>query len=151
MKVRDRRDFAAGLLIAAIGAVFAVVAGSYPLGTAESMGPGYVPLALGVMVLVMGAIIVARSMSRNAPLVAAPSIPWRMLLFVVVPVVVFGLVVSRLGLAISLFLVVAISSLARKDFSLRSMLLVAVTLVTGGIVLFVWMLGMLIPVWPSIG
>ena len=49
-----RTDYYAGALVAVIGAGAAFVSSHYRVGTLTSMGPGFFPVALGVLLAVMG-------------------------------------------------------------------------------------------------
>ena len=60
-KGRDRKDFNAGVLYIVIGAFFAIFAKNYPMGTAVRMGPAYFPTILGWILVVLGLIILVRS------------------------------------------------------------------------------------------
>jgi uncharacterized membrane protein (UPF0136 family) len=61
MKIRNQKDFWAGLMFLAFGLGFAIVARNYQMGTAVRMGPAYFPTVLGGLMAVLGAIILARS------------------------------------------------------------------------------------------
>ncbi len=47
--IRNPRDFYAGLLFVAFGAVALVIVQAYAIGTAARMGPGYFPRLFGIM------------------------------------------------------------------------------------------------------
>ena len=49
-----KRDFYAGLLIMAFGLLFALKGPSYNVGTLMHMGPGFLPTALGVLLVGLG-------------------------------------------------------------------------------------------------
>lgn len=56
----DRREATGGALLTAVGAAFAVYAGAkYSIGTVVSMGPGMIPVSLGVLLAIFGLIILA--------------------------------------------------------------------------------------------
>lgn len=57
-----RKDLAGGLLLAITGAAVALRATHYSLGTLNRMGPGYFPLALGVLLAVCGVLIVINAL-----------------------------------------------------------------------------------------
>lgn len=61
MKIRNQKDFWAGLMFLAFGLAFAIVARNYQMGTAVRMGPAYFPTVLGGLMAVLGTIILARS------------------------------------------------------------------------------------------
>jgi hypothetical protein len=61
MKIRNQKDFWAGLMFLAFGLAFAIVARNYQMGTAVRMGPAYFPTVLGGLMAVLGLIILLRS------------------------------------------------------------------------------------------
>ena len=58
-----KRDFYAGLLIVLLGLVAAVTGPGYGLGTLMHMGPGFMPTALGIILIVLGVIIAGSAFS----------------------------------------------------------------------------------------
>ena len=62
MRIKSQKDFFAGLLFLALGVAFAWGATTYNVGTGARMGPGYFPLMLGVVLAIMGAVEVFKSM-----------------------------------------------------------------------------------------
>ncbi len=67
MKIKSQKDFYSGLLYTVVGAAFAYGAISYNIGTAARMGPGYFPLLLGVMLAIIGAIVLLKSLVVETP------------------------------------------------------------------------------------
>ena len=61
MKIRNMKDFLAGLMFIAFGAAAAGLAQNYNMGTAARMGPGYFPTVLGGVLAVLGVIILMES------------------------------------------------------------------------------------------
>ncbi|NCW01579.1 MAG: tripartite tricarboxylate transporter TctB family protein, partial [Betaproteobacteria bacterium] len=57
MKIKNYRDFWAGILFMAFGLAFIVFARDYNMGTAAKMGPAYFPTVLGGLLSVLGAAI----------------------------------------------------------------------------------------------
>lgn len=57
--VLQKRDFYAGALIAAVGAIVALDSSTYALGTLTHMGPGMFPLMLGIILAIVGILIIA--------------------------------------------------------------------------------------------
>src|SRR6478736_8471068 len=52
-----KRDFSAGGLVILLGLVMALKGPSYRLGTLMHMGPGFLPTALGVILIFLGVLI----------------------------------------------------------------------------------------------
>ena len=47
MKIKNPKDFWAGLMFSAFGSFFVIAARNYRMGNATSMGPAYFPTVLG--------------------------------------------------------------------------------------------------------
>jgi uncharacterized membrane protein len=125
MERLNLRDAAAGAIFFAIGAAFALGARSLETGSAFRMGPGYCPLLLSVILMLLGAIIIASSFaSQNQPL---GPVPWRGLVLVLAAPVVFGLSVRKLGLAPAIVLTVVLAVYASR----RSRLWLAAAMAAG--------------------
>jgi len=59
------RDFWAGLMFALIGGSAMWIARGYPFGSARSMGPGYFPVVLGGLLVILGAVIMSEPWGRT--------------------------------------------------------------------------------------
>jgi hypothetical protein len=121
----------------------------YPVGTAVRMSTGYVPrllcwllLALGGAVLLQGYRAAARE--RGFGLGA-----WRPLLFVPASLIVFAFAMAPLGVALSTLLLIGVSSLAGVNANWREVAGTALLLLLLVLGIFVWGLGLPIPVWPE--
>ncbi len=63
MKIKSQRDFFSGLMFVAVGVVFAVGATNYSMGSSARPGAGYFPLILSVLMAVLGAIVLFKSLT----------------------------------------------------------------------------------------
>jgi hypothetical protein len=79
LKIRNQRDFGAGIMYMVIGLFFAIVATRYQYGTAAKMGPGYFPFWLGMLMAAMGLLVLIRSMGAKAAIEAIPKFNFKML------------------------------------------------------------------------
>jgi hypothetical protein len=61
MRIKNGKDFWAGLMFAGFGLAFMLTAFSYRMGSAVRMGPAYFPAVLGGLLALLGAIILIRS------------------------------------------------------------------------------------------
>ena len=142
----DAQDIFAGLLFIAFAGVMLWLNTAHPIGTARRMGPGYMPMlafwilgGLGVAILAGGLFSGPDPIGRFA---------WRDLGLILAAMVVFGLLVERLGFVVSISLCVVVASLAEKRVRpLRIAGLVAFLLALCW-VLFIWYLDIRIPVFP---
>ncbi|MFL6676398.1 MAG: tripartite tricarboxylate transporter TctB family protein [Massilia sp.] len=149
MKIKNHKDFWAGLMFAAFGAFFAGVGAQYTLGSAGRMGPGYFPTALGILLVLIGIVVSIGALSPKAAEQGVDRFAWSTLLLVLGPVVLFGLLLGKLGLVLCLFMLVAISSFASHEFSLKATLGNAVVLISLCLFVFVYALKLQFPIWPA--
>ena len=149
MRIKNQKDFWAGILFAGFGAFFFGFGSRYALGSASNMGPGYFPSILGTLLLALGVAIVFSSVSRKARVETVDSFSWPALLLVLGPVILFGLLLQPLGLIICLLMLVILSSFASHEFRWKATLLNALTLTVLSYVIFVWALKLQFPLWPA--
>jgi putative tricarboxylic transport membrane protein len=147
-----RKDVLAGFLFMAVALVGLWVSRDYPIGTALRMGTGYVPRLLCWTLLGLGALIALQGLltRETAPVVSrGESSAWRPLIFVTASLVVFGLTIERLGLVISILLLIAIGAIAARGLRSLETLLAALVLIVLSWAIFILGLGLAIPVWPE--
>jgi hypothetical protein len=107
----DRADAAAGILFIVFGLLFGVQSLGMELGTAFRMGPGYFPLVLsGVLILLGLAVLIKAFKTATAPEIG--HFAWRGMLFILPAPVFFGLTVRGLGFVPAIFLTTLIAGLA---------------------------------------
>ena len=150
MKIKSQRDFWAGLMFLAIGVAFAWGATAYSMGSSARPGPGYFPFGLGILLALMGAFIVFESLTVETD-DGEPVGPfaWRPLLIIIGAILIFAIALPRLGMAISLPLLVFVSAMAGDEFHWGEALLNAAILTVGSWVVFIYGLGLTIPLWPT--
>lgn len=110
------RDFVAGLVFLAVGALFLMGGATLPLGTARDMGAGYFPVLLSVGTMLIGAAVAGRSLFTSG--LAVGAIPWRALTMVTAAITSFGLTVRGFGFVPAVLLTSVLASFAEKDPSL---------------------------------
>lgn len=150
MFIRSQRDFWSGIMFVAIGATFGILALQYRMGTAGEMGPGWFPMALSILLTLLGLAIAFNALSRHAPETRLDKVEWREVLLILASVAVFAFVLPYLGVIVSVALLVLIAAAADRAFRLREILgLIAVLLLMTYFV-FVRGLDIQFPVWPTI-
>ena len=138
--IKHPKDFYAGLMYASIGAGAAFIARDYNIGTSVRMGPGYFPVILGVLLMLVGGISMIRSFFHHGE--AIPRFVWRDIFLVLGSVTVFGLTIRGAGLLPSLFVMVVICAYASSEFRLRTAVLLAAGSAIFSALVFVKGLGM---------
>lgn len=149
MNIKNHKDFWAGIMFISFGLFFAGFGLKHSIGTAAKMGPGYFPTALAVIVTLLGVVMLAASLSPKAATQQVDRFHFPALILVLGSVVLFGLLLNLLGLMVSLLVLIAISSYASHEYSLKATLLNAAVLILICLVVFVWALKLQFPLWPS--
>ena len=143
VRVRNPKDFWAGVLYLVIGAAAVWIARDYELGTAVRMGPGYFPTALGGTLALVGLASVVRSLRvPGAPIGAFALKP---LLIVVSATLVFAATVRGAGLVVALPVFVLLGASASGKFRLLPAAALAAGLTVFCILVFVEGLGIPLP------
>jgi hypothetical protein len=151
MKIKSQRDFWSGLMFVLLGLAFAWGSTEYSFGSSARPGPAYFPFGLGVLLAILGSMVLFKALTIESdggdPI---GDIAWKPLLVIVAAIIVFGLALPRLGLVITLPILVTMSSLAGDEFHWRDALINSAVLTVGSWFIFVWGLNLVIPVWPTI-
>lgn len=145
--VRSKQDCYAGLLFLFFGLFALYLARDYPVGSAMRMGPGYFPAVLGGLLTVVGAAVVVRGMLvRSEAPTRLALVP---LILVLSSIALFALTVERLGIVLSVVLVVVVSSLPSGEFRWREVILLSVVMAALAVGLFTKGLGLPFKVLPG--
>jgi hypothetical protein len=149
VQIKSQRDFWSGLMFIVVGVVFAVGATNYSMGSSARPGPGYFPLILSVLMAILGGFVLFKSLTIEVeggdPI---GHVAWRPLLVIVAAIAVFGLALPRLGLVITVPILILMTSLAGDEFKWKGVLGTAVVLTVGSWAIFVLGLKLVIPMWP---
>lgn len=149
MRIKSQKDFWAGLMFVALGLLFAWGATEYSFGTAARPGPGYFPFGLGLLLAMLGALVLLSALTlETEDGDRVGRFAWRPLLFIVGAVVLFGVLLPRLGLIISLPILIFVAALGGDEFHWGEALIAAAVITTMSYGIFIWGLGLTIPVWP---
>ena len=168
MRIKSERDFWAGLMFIAVGVIFAIGATNYSMGPAcpandpcaaglwarmsqlsAHPGAGYFPLGLSIILAILGAFVLFKSLTiETEGGDKVGSFAWKPLLIIVVAIAVFGAMLEPIGLALTVPVLIIISSLAGDEFHWKGVVANAAVLTFGSWAIFVWGLKLTIPVWP---
>ena len=150
LAIRNHRAFASGALFLALAVFFFVTALQYPAGTAARMGPGYFPRLLAIVLAAIGLFVILGAMKPSAEAQALRQWDLRGLAWIAGSVVLFGALLFPLGLIGALFVLIMVSSRASPEFTWTGALANAVVLIALCLAVFVYGLGLQLPVWPSL-
>lgn len=143
-----RRDTAAGLTFLAFSLFFLIFGMELPMGTARRVGPGVLPVGAAALLLVLAvAILVQDYLRRSGRRIGGFN--WRGLAAITASVLIFALAVHPLGMVVTVNLSVLVAGAAEKPFRALESLLLGAGLSIAAVGVFIYGIGMRIPVWPN--
>ena len=142
MKVNllENKDFLAGLLMIAVGAIAFYMALDYPFGSALRMGPGYFPRVLAGMFIAFGVYVGLRGLRTKEKVEGVWG--WKALALITTAFFVYGWLMDRIGMIPSLVVLFFISALAGHEFRLKEVIILTLVMTTFAWAVFIWGLGM---------
>jgi putative tricarboxylic transport membrane protein len=149
LRVLARQDVLAGLMFIGFAILGLWLSRNYPIGTAVRMGTGYVPRLLCWILLLLGAVVLVMGLRAADAEDGQPGLRWRPIVLIPAALVAFALTIERLGIVIAGLLLIGIGALGGRDLRLLEVVVAAAALVFFTWAIFVWALGLPIPVWPE--
>lgn len=149
MKLRNHQDFWSGMMFIALGLLFVGLSRQYQLGTAAKMGPGYFPTVLGGLLAVLGLMIAASAFSKSNIEARLQKVGWRELFLVLLGIALFAILLPKLGMVVSLWILIFVSAFASHEFSFKETALSAIVLSILGWAVFAKGLELQMAVWPK--
>jgi hypothetical protein len=152
-ELMGKRDFYAGGLMLLLGLGIALKGMTYRAGTLMHMGPGFLPTALGVLLVLLGIAIAAAAMSSGADehgdnqgiLPEHPQwLAWACILASPVFFIFFG---RYFGMAPGTFACVFIAALGDKTATWRGSFILATVVTVFGVALFSYFLQVPMPIF----
>lgn len=148
MRIRSPSDFWCGLLLAAMGIAFVVLAQRYRIGTPARMGPGFFPTILGGVLAALGLSLAIPAFIRSGdPL---PRFGVRPLLTILAAIIIFALLLQSLGFVLAALILVLISGFADPELRPLETLGLALLLTVFSVGIFVALLGLPLNLWPNL-
>ncbi len=142
--IRNPKDFWTGIAFIGFGLAFFLFAQDYPMGSARRMGPAYFPTILSCVLMLIGLAAAIRSFFGHGSRLSGFALKPMALVFLAA--VLFGLLIRDVGMVGSIILLVMISSYASVHFAWRRAALLAVAMAVFCVAVFVYGLGLPIPV-----
>jgi len=161
MKIGHPKEFWGGVMFAALGLLFAVIAygvkigGSvlipgYSMGVPARMGPAFFPFWLGVILFALGVLIAIVGLRHKGPAESFPVFHWKPNFYVLGAVVLFGIILKAVGMLIAGVVLVVIACIGSPDFRLKRSLVLGVVLSIFCALVFVFGLKLPIPLCPDV-
>ncbi len=114
MKALRSTDLLTGLLFLTLGGCVILYGLRYAMGSAMRMGPGYFPFLTSVCLMLVGLVLVVRSLIRGGK--AIGTLALRPLFVVLLATLAFGLLIERAGFLLASIALVFASRLVDRGF-----------------------------------
>ena len=143
-----KRDYYAGALMMLLGLIVAHEGSTYPIGTLYQMGPGYFPLALGVLLAFLGALIALNAIKspESEQHFDMPKAEWRGWFCIIAGPVLFIILGRWTGMLPATFACVFVAALGDRETTLRGAVILASCVTIFGVLLFHYLLQLPMPV-----
>jgi hypothetical protein len=145
LRVRSPQDLGAGIVFLVIGLAGIYFGRNLAMGTAARMGPGYFPVMLSYLIVLIGLIVGARGLTLDGPPIER--IQLRPIFFVAASLLLFGAIIDQVGLAITTVALTIVAAYARRDVNVLEALVLGVGLALFTIGVFVYALSQPLPAW----
>ncbi len=142
----SRNDLASGAMFVAFGTFFALEAMKYEFGTPFRMGPGFMPVVLGGILVALGIAVAAKGFGKpdeDAP----PAWPWRGIVLVLGVLAFFAATIRGLGFIPVVAITAFVSAISSSRNTALSALVIAIGLTVLCYLIFVVGLGMIVPLF----
>jgi hypothetical protein len=127
-------------LFIAFGAFFGINALGLDIGTTFRMGPGYFPLVLSGLLVLLGVVIMVQAMRIGSEPLGP--IAWRGMAFILPAPIFFGLTVRGLGFVPAIFLTALIAAFASHKMKPLMAIVLAALLTAFSVAVFSYALGL---------
>ena len=145
LKIKSPENFWSGLLFLGFGVATIVLCRDYPIGSPVSMGAGYFPTAVGIILAVLGAIIAATSLKMEGEDITP--FAWRPIVLLSAAFAAYGLAVDRIGFIPALLVLIVLSAAAGREFKWKEVLIMSAVLIAGCWLLFIQLLALPLPLF----
>jgi hypothetical protein len=146
MQVRTGQDFAAGILFALVGIGAIYISTDYPMGTAQRPGTGVLPHILAWCLVGTGGILIIKALLSGDSRIG--SWAWRPVIAVTLATIAFGMLVDSAGLVVAMVVSLGLCALGTAETRWLEFTAFLAIMLAIGVGMFVWLLGMPIPIWP---
>lgn len=150
MRIKSQKDFWSGLMFIVVGGAFAIGALNYSFGSSARPGPAYFPFGLGILLAILGGMILFEALTIETedgePI---GKFAWKPLFIILGAVALFGFMLPRMGMVVSLPVLVLISAYASDEHTWVGTIVNAAVLTVMSWLVFVVGLKLTIPIWPA--
>ena len=145
VRVKSPQDLGAGLVFLTIGIAGLYFGNDLAFGSSARMGPGYFPILLSGLIIVVGLVVGFQGLTVEGPPIE--KVQLRPIAFIIAAILIFGLLIESIGLAFTAILLTIFAAYARPEVKLSETILLGVSLALFTVVVFVYVLGQALPAW----
>ena len=145
-----KKDFYAGGLMILFGLLMSLKGPSYRLGTLMHMGPGFLPTALGVILICLGVAIAASSLSSadgEDEDILPENREWLAWACILLSPAAFMLFGNYFGMAPGTFACVFVAAMGDREATLKNSLILSAVVTVFGVALFSYLLQIPMPIF----
>lgn len=135
----NHKELGSGLFFVLFGLGAYVVNSAYRFGDPSDIGPGFFPTSLAIILMAIGAAVIAKSFFSAPQRLEA--INWRAVTATMAAILAFGLALRPLGLVPAIILLSLISQTGSRDVRLFSAVVTTIVLAVGSTAIFYYGLG----------
>jgi hypothetical protein len=141
------REGVAGGFVLLIGAALWMIVRSYPRGDVSQFGPGMVPWAASIGLVLLGMMMVARAL--RFPTEVSEPLVGRAAIMVPLGMAVFAFTLERAGLFAASAIGVLVTTFASRESGTVERVIIALMLASLVTAVFGYGLSMTMPLWPA--
>jgi len=146
-RIRNPRDFYSGLVVVALALVALFATADLPGHRGLAFGPGTAPRLFAGLLAAVGVVIALVGLFVEGPRVERYAV--RGPLLVTASVLVFAVTIKPLGLVVATFVTILVAGTASAETRWRELFVWALVLTGFCTMLFYYVLGLPLPLWPQ--
>jgi hypothetical protein len=145
VRVKSPQDIGSGVVFVLIGLAGLIFGSDLAFGSAARMGPGYFPVLLSGLIIVVGLVVGFKGLTIEGPPIEPVQV--RPICFIIAAILIFGVLIESIGLALTAILLTIFAAYARPEVKLSETIILGVGLALFTVVVFVYVLGQALPAW----
>jgi hypothetical protein len=150
LKTLNGKDILAGAFFCAVGLVYGAIAlRDLPMGRVFNMGPGFFPVVLCGLLLVIGLALILRAILTAEP-EGVGGVPWLAVVLISAGIAAFAILLRPLGLLLAIFCATLIASFAAPKAKPLPSVAAAAAIAVFCVAVFVYGARMQVPVFGSV-
>ena len=147
MKIRSPKDFWSGLFFVAVALGFIGLSQQYGMGNMHRMGPALFPTLVGGLLAGLGLVIALRAFAIDG--LPVSRFHARPIIISLAAIALFGVALAHVGLIAAVAALVLLGAAASRESRPLETIGLVVVLIAFSVAVFVWLLGLPIPLWPD--